>query len=171
MSATETLAGLTAAPDFVTVNGRKITLHPLTMADIGVWNRWARAEFLVPALTAAGYLEDLARLEAQRAALNEAKQIGFYEVAAIPIMHSTEGMLKTLELSLAHSKEPPAADMLAVWFKDESGVLSQRALLNAVHVIYHLSGFLSAKRLLEYLGLVKSSDADEKKTETETPKT
>jgi hypothetical protein len=72
---------------------------------------------------------------------------------------------------LAHSKEPPAADMLAVWFKDESGVLSQRALLNAVHVIYHLSGFLSAKRLLEYLGLVKSSDADEKKTETETPKT
>jgi hypothetical protein len=44
-------------------------------------------------------------------------------------------------------------------------------LLNAVHVIYHLSGFLSAKRLLEYLGLVKSSDADEKKTETETPKT
>ena len=169
MSATETVAGLTAAPDFVTVNGRKITLHPLTMADIGVWNRWARAEFLVPALTAASSLEGLAKLETQRAAMNEAKQIGFYEIPAIPIMHSTEGMLKTLELALAHSKEPPPVDALASWFKDESGVLSQRSLLDAVHVVYHLSGFLSAKRLLEYLGLLKPTAADEKKTET--PKT
>ena len=166
MPAAPTLAMLTAAPDTVTVNGRTTTLYPLTMADVGQWNRWARAAFLEPILQATAGLEADMRRNAQQAAFQSAKEISFFDRPAWPIMDTTEGLLKTIELSLAHSKAPPAD--LASLFRNENGVLSSVALSEAAWTIYALSGYVSTKRLLQVLG---RAEPDEKKTETMTPAT
>ena len=163
----ESLAGLTALPESVTVAGREVKLYPLTMADVGAWNRWARAQLLEPGLQACAALEGAAREDAQRAVFNEAKRISFWDAPSFPIMDSTDGRLKTLALSVAHGPAPMTEAELRALFCGETG-FALSALSDAAWIVYSLSGYVSMKRCLEVLGKIPAPKTDEKKTETPT---
>jgi hypothetical protein len=164
----ETLAGLAALPDSLTVNGRTLTLYPLTMADVGAWNRWARAQFLEPALLACAALEGEARQTALRDIFDEAKSISFWDRPSFELMDSTEGRIKLLALSLAHGPAPaPTEHQLRTIFEAD-GIRQHPALGAAMWLIYALSGYVSHKTYLDVTGKIGGPPLEKKQ---ETPPT
>lgn len=171
---TESLAGLTGLPDGVTVNGHAVLLYPLTMADIGAWNRWARQEALAVSLAACVGLPEDARREAQRAALVIAQSICFgLDEPGWSILCSHEGAVKAIELSLAHGKEKFTSAAISELFqpRNGNGIITDRPMFEALNLILVLSGFISQKTFLEWKGslLPKAAQDEEKKTKIENP--
>jgi len=149
--------------DTVTVNGRQLVLYPLRLDEVRAWNRWARAEFITPALDACKALDGQERLDREHAAFQEAKAIAFWDTPSFPIMDTTEGRLKTVELSLSRGPQPMMAAEVAAIFRDDNGLM-RGSLADAAWRVYVLSGYVSAKTLLP-------ATPAEKKTETSAPAT
>src|ERR1035437_4171278 len=103
---------LTADPNFITLDGRKIQCYPFTVGDTLDFSAWLKAAFLTPALNAGCALPPDERAAYQRVALSEAKQIDFFSTAAKEIQWSSTAKMYALGLAFRQAPKPPTGEEL-----------------------------------------------------------
>jgi hypothetical protein len=138
-----TLAGLTAQPRTLTINGAALSFHPLTVADIAEWDAWARAEFIKGAAAGVDAIKGRGeRMEMRESVLDSAERISFGSFKAYGMMSSFGGKLHMAWLSLRRGDSKLSRDAAWASICGSRSVGAAVADLNAAYAaVLVVSGF------------------------------